>query len=103
MLSAPVWGEQNFANVFGHLKRSNQANVAEILARSTGGLHLPFFRQQALETLIARIGEEIHGQYLLTFAARPAEMETFRSISVRLKNHPELQVRTRAGYWAMPD
>ena len=78
MLTAPVWGEQNFANVFGHLKRSNQANAAEILARSTGGLHLPFFRQQALETLIARIGEEIHGQYLLTFAAKPAAMETFR-------------------------
>lgn len=103
MLSAPVWRETNFLAAFGELKRQGQANVAEVLTRVTGGRRLSFLRQRALEETVAAIGEEVHGQYLLTFTPSPATVETYRPLTVLLRSRKDLQVRARSGYWATPE
>ena len=98
-----MWGETNFANAFGQLRRDNRANAAEILTRITGGRHLSFFSQGAMERAIADIGGELHGQYVLTFTPRPAGTSHYRRIAVTLRSRPELLVRGRDGYWATAD
>lgn len=99
MLSAPVWSDTNFSAVFGALRRTNQANVAEVITRTTGGKRLSFVRRRAVEEAFAAIGEELHGQYLLTFTPQPSSVDTFRPIGVSIRNRPDLRVRSRNGYW----
>ena len=103
MLSAPVWSNTNFAAAFAEMKQAGQANVAEVLTRTTGGRRLSFLRQRALEESLAAIGEELHGQYLLTFTPRPSAVDAFRSIRVLLRTCPDLLVRSRNGYWVTPE
>jgi VWFA-related protein len=81
------------------LFRLAQANAAEAFAKYTGGERLSFSRQKALEQAVARIGEELHSQYLLSFAAPPGAAGTFHAISVSVPGQPGSKVRTRAGYW----
>ena len=83
-----MWGETNFANAFGQLKRENRANAAEILTRITGGRHLSFFSQGAIERAIGDIGAELHGQYVLTFTPRSAGTPHYRRIMVALRGRP---------------
>jgi VWFA-related protein len=85
--------------VFREIGRLGKKNAAEALARYTGGTRLGFLRQRSLERAIARIGEELHSQYLVSFAA-PAAAPEFHPIAIRIRNRPELQVRARPGYWS---
>ena len=101
MLTAPVWREPNFLNAFGGFSR--QANVADVFAKSTGGRHDSFLRQNTVERVIAEIGTELHTQYLLSFTPRPADPERFHTIRVAIAGRPDLTVRTRAGYWPVAD
>ncbi len=73
-------------------------NPLSILTRYTGGQQYSFLKRHALEDAITRIGEEIHGQYLLSYS--PAGDRTdYHKIRVTL-NRSELQVRSRPGYWS---
>lgn len=74
-------------------------NAAEAFARYTGGERLSFTRQKALEQAVARIGEELHSQYLVSFAAPPDAGAGFHAITVSVPGVPGSKVRTRAGYW----
>jgi VWFA-related protein len=68
------------------------------LTRYTGGQQYPLQNRQALERAITRIGEEIHGQYLLSYT--PANMRDagFHRIRVVAKRSG-VEVRSRPGYW----
>jgi len=94
-----VWRETNFANAFSELRRSGQANAAEILARSTGGRRFRFLRRYAMESAVRAIGEEIHTQYLLTFTPPWRGTGKFHALDIIVRNHPDWKVRSRAGYW----
>lgn len=76
--------------------RTGSKNTAEALAEHTGGRVLSFLRQRGLEQAVARIGEELHSQYLITF--KPGG-EGYHRIAVQVKGRPELTARTRPGYW----
>jgi VWFA-related protein len=90
----------NLIAVFSELRHIAKTNVAEAFARATGGDHLSFLKQRALELAVSRVGEELHSQYLLSFQAAAAEdSPDFHRIEVRVKNRPELVVRSRPGYW----
>jgi VWFA-related protein len=78
-------------------------DTALALARETGGTRLKFTKQEALEDAIAKIGEEIHTQYLLAFQPRSSPLEEYRLIRVELANRTGLHVRTRPGYWIQPE
>jgi VWFA-related protein len=69
-----------------------------VLTRYTGGQQYALQNSHALELAITRIGEEIHGQYLLSYT--PANMHDggFHRIRVIAKR-VGVEVRSRPGYW----
>jgi len=52
-----------------------------------------------LEKAIQLVGEEVHRQYILSFEPKASEPGKFHAIRVVVKDQPELQTRTRDGYW----
>ena len=100
--SPPMPGGDNTVDLLGgaiELGRIGKANAAAALARSTGGQHLAFLTLASLEKAIARAGEEIHSQYLLSFTPTPSKKESFHQIQVAIPSRPDAVVRVRPGYW----
>ena len=81
------------------LARIGKANVADALARTSGGRHLSFLTLESLESVISRAGEEIHSQYLLSFTPTPSTKDGFHQIQVAIPSHPDAVIRVRLGYW----
>jgi VWFA-related protein len=80
----------------GHMKAPD---LADLFTRTTGATTMGFLERKALETAIQAIGEEVHRQYILSFQPHPGDAEKFHLIRVEAKDRPELQVKTREGYW----
>ena len=75
-------------------------NPAEALTKATGGQEFSFVKQKGLEESIAKIGSELHSQYLITYSPNNKLEGGFHEIKVTLEpNHPEWKVRERPGYW----
>jgi VWFA-related protein len=75
---------------------------ASILSSQTGGFVVK--NNNDLNLGLRRIMEDQRGYYLIGF--RPAEQtfdRRFHRLGVRLKNHPELTVRTRTGFYGMTE
>ncbi|MGH9666498.1 MAG: VWA domain-containing protein [Bryobacteraceae bacterium] len=90
--------DSNWLTIFTELGRLGKTNTAEALAEATGGTRLSFTTLHGLEQVIEHLGEEIHSQYLLSFT--PVSPEPgFHTIEVKIRDRPELIVRTRPGYW----
>jgi VWFA-related protein len=89
----------DYGGAIVELARLGTTNAAEVLARSTGGRHLSFARLQGLEEAIARLGEELHSQYLLSFVPAASKNKGFHVVLVGVKGHPNAITRTRPGYW----
>lgn len=89
----------DYGGAIVELSRLGTANAAEALARSTGGRHLSFARLQGLEEAIARLGEELHSQYLLSFVPAASKNKGYHFVMVGVKGHPNAIIRTRPGYW----
>ena len=100
--SPPMPGGGNNVDILGgaiELGRIAKANVADALARATGGRHLSFLTLGSLEKVISRTGQEIHSQYLLSFTPTPSSKDGFHQIQVAVPSHPYAAVRVRPGYW----
>lgn len=85
----------------GELARMSKPDLSVVFTAATGGRADGFLTKGALEKTIQAIGEEIHRQYILSFEPKGGEPGTFHSIRVVVKGRPELQARTRAGYWVL--
>src|SRR5262249_13988089 len=72
----------NLITGLGDLFRLGKANTAEVLAQATGGRHLSFETLKGLETAMTKAGDEIHGQYLLSFAPGASENNGFHRVVV---------------------
>ncbi len=83
------------------LARLRQPDLANLFTRTTGGRTLNFLKKNALEQAIQLVGEEVHRQYILSFQPKGAEPGKFHTIRVAVKNRPDLQAKTREGYWAL--
>ena len=81
------------------LGRLKQPDIADLFSRTTGARTMGFLERKALETAIQAIGEEVHRQYILTFQPRTGDSDQFHAIRVEVKDRPDLQVKTREGYW----
>jgi VWFA-related protein len=81
------------------LIRLHQPDLSDLFTKTTGGRALSFVKKNAFEQAIQLVGAEVHRQYLLSFEPKDGEPGQFHAIRVAVKNRPELQVRTRAGYW----
>jgi VWFA-related protein len=95
----PLPIEPDYMGALKELARLGTANAADALARSTGGRHLSFARLQGLEESIARLGEELHSQYLLSFVPAASNNKGYHTLLVGVKGHPGAVIRARPGYW----
>ncbi|MBS1873129.1 MAG: VWA domain-containing protein [Acidobacteria bacterium] len=80
------------------LVRREKVDSTQALTQATGGVTFPFLRQKGLEDAIEKLGAHLHSQYLLTFMP-DAGASGYHRIEVRV-NRPNVQVRSRAVYWA---
>ena len=85
----------------GELMRLHKPDLASLFTTTTGGRTLNFLKKNALEHAIQLVGEEVHRQYILSFQPKGGDAGKFHAIRVAVKNQPELQAKTRDGYWAL--
>ncbi|HLJ14730.1 MAG TPA: VWA domain-containing protein [Bryobacteraceae bacterium] len=64
----------------------------------TGGKRYSFLKQRSLEDAISAIGDEIHGQYLLSYVPDNQGQDGYHEIRVAV-DRPHVAVRTRPCYW----
>ncbi len=86
----------------GELVRLHKPDLADLFTKVTGGRTLNFLKKNALEDAIQLVGEEVHRQYILSFEPKGGEPGRFHAIRVTVKGRPELEAKTREGYWALP-
>ncbi len=76
-------------------------DASELFTKATGARTINFLKRSGLEEGIQAVAAEVHRQYILTFQQPPLPAGQFREIRVEVKNRPNLQARTRAGYWTV--
>ncbi|MBC8166623.1 MAG: hypothetical protein H7Y20_12215 [Bryobacteraceae bacterium] len=82
----------------GELVRMGKTKDTEVLTTGTGGTTFPFTRLKGLENAITHLGEELHSQYILSFA--PATPTAgYHRLEVRLTRQGNFRIRSRPGYW----
>jgi hypothetical protein len=72
----------------------------EVAAAATGGIHYHALRDSTIQSLLDRIGSELHAQYTLTYVPTN-DTPGFHRIAVTV-DRPGLAVRTRPGYFPAP-
>jgi len=86
--------------IYGGIKTVVVENPLAVLTSYTGGRQYPFFKQHSFEDAITKIGEEIHGQYLLSYSPSNIHEQGYHKIRVEL-DRAELTVRSRPGYYSI--
>ncbi len=78
-------------------------NPLAVLTSYTGGQQYSILKRDSLEEAVRKMGEEVHGQYLLSFTPVYTPESVYHKIRVEL-NRTGAEVRSRPGYWSMgPD
>jgi len=80
--------------------RLGKQNTTSALTAATGGQSLRFETQRKMENDLIHLGSEINSRYLISFTPELVEGGSFHSIELKVKNRPQLLVRTRPGYWS---
>lgn len=91
-------GQMDLLAAFSEIGRLGTQNAGEALAKYTGGEKLLFTKLAGLERVIARVGEDLHSQYLLSFQGGSTETNAYHHITVNVRRAGAL-VRARPGYW----
>ena len=68
-------------------------------ANATGGHQFVFLREKGLEEAVQRISQEVHSQYLITYAPSNAGEGGYHTIVVNIDREPGYIAKTRPGYW----
>jgi Ca-activated chloride channel family protein len=76
-------------------------DAADVFTRYTGGKQYTFVKNKTLERVTTALGEELHSQYLLSYGPSNKAEGGYHEIKVVI-NRPNLEVRTRPGYWSGP-
>lgn len=95
----PPPGAPNYIEGFGELFRFGKPDAADVLSRNSGGRQFAFVRQAALEEALTSAGEELHNQYLISFAPLESIGNRYRRVQVKVPSLPKAIVRARPGYW----
>jgi VWFA-related protein len=94
-----------FVDIFKAVKSIFVEDIAlDVFTRFTGGKEYSFVSERSLEKAVEGISQELHNQYLLSYTPNNQSEGGFHEIKVTV-NRPNLEVRTRPGYWvaARPD
>ncbi len=77
-------------------------NVPETVAELTGGEYFKFENSRSLVQGMLTISNHVPNRYVLSF--QPAAPHAgFHAVQLKLKDHPDLRVTARSGYWADKD
>ena len=97
----PDLGPGGLLYSLGELLRLPRPDLSSLFTRTTGGRTVGFLKKNALEQAIQLIGEEVHRQYILSFQPKNTEPGQFHTLRITVKNRPDLQAKTREGYWGV--
>lgn len=86
-----------FVDIFKAAKSVFVDDTLDVFTRFTGGREYAFVGEKSLNKAIENISDELHSQYLLSYSPDTKE-GGFHEIKV-VVNRPNLEVRTRPGYW----
>lgn len=78
-----------------------KADVLEVYAQGSGGLHYAPKSRSALEETINEIGQDLHNQYLVSYRPSNRDRPGFHRIEINVRR-PGVSVRTRPGYYVGP-
>lgn len=87
-----------FKEIFDQAKGLFVDNPLEVYTKWTGGREYGFVSQGGLERAVSHIGDEVHSQYLLSYRLPEKAEGGYHEIRVDVMR-PDLEVRTRPGYW----
>jgi VWFA-related protein len=87
-----------FVDIFKAVKSVFVDDTLDVFTRFTGGREYSFIGEKSLEKAIGGISDELHSQYLLSYSPNNQTEGGFHEIKV-IVNRPNLEVRTRPGYW----
>lgn len=87
-----------FVDIFKAVKSIFVDDTLDVFTRFTGGREYSFVGEKSLDRAIAGISDELHSQYLLSYQPNDQTKGGFHEIKV-IVNRPNLEVRTRPGYW----
>jgi VWFA-related protein len=91
-------GSGNILAGAGEIARLLEKDSARYLVEATGGEKLSFATLKKLEQDVARLGQQLHSQYMLSFPANDAT-PGYHTIEVQLRAPKHQRVQTRAGYY----
>jgi len=75
-------------------------NPVELFTKGTGGSEFGFVKNRGLEEAIAKIGDELHSQYIITYSPNNKLEGGFHQILVEVERRPDVKkILTRPGYW----
>jgi VWFA-related protein len=87
-----------FVDIFKAVKSVFVDDTLDVFTRFTGGREYSFIGEKSLDKAISGISDELHSQYLLSYSPNNQTEGGFHEIKV-IVNRPNLEVRTRPGYW----
>jgi VWFA-related protein len=87
-----------FVDIFQSVENVFTDNTLEAFTRFTGGEGFAFHNERSLDKAIQDLNDDLHSQYLLTYAPNNLHDGGFHQIRVVVKQ-PDLLIRSRAGYW----
>ncbi len=87
------------SELYSGVKNAITGNPLAVLTQYTGGHEYSFHQQHALEQALTNMGEELHGEYLLSYTPNHPTLG-YHSIHVDV-SRPDAFVRSRPGYWIM--
>jgi len=101
--AAPPSNNGSFNVIAGlaELYHLSKPEASELFSKATGARTMNFLTRGGVEDAVQAVGAEIHRQYIVTYQPPAAEPGTFHPIRIEVKERPDLQVRTRAGYWTV--
>ena len=89
--------------LFKDAKAIFRDNPVELFTKGTGGSEFGFHSQRTLEEAVTRVGEELHSEYMVSYAPNNRDEMGFHEIVVQVPGRPDVKkVQTRPGYWLAP-
>ena len=97
------WGAANMnvlaliAELVSGTRNLISGNPLSVYATATGGEDFPSGGKDQMENALARIGQELRNQYILTYRPNNLDEPGFHAIKINV-SRPNVDVRTRLGY-----
>jgi VWFA-related protein len=85
--------------IFKAVKDIFVSNPVEVFTKWTGGEEHAFITLADLERALARIGDRLHSQYIVSYSPSNKDEGGYHEIKVEIRNRAELKARARHGYW----